>query len=105
MRMSRHLRVSGVGGGIALGNQNMLASNPVHRESGRRFWRTDRSVACSLARHGFEFGRCDVPVRPAFPGDGMEVLAEILQNGLAEGPVDVLDDNTGLENNHVDGVR
>ena len=101
MRMSGRLRVSGVGGGIALGNQNVLAPNPVHRDFGRRFWRTDRSVGARF----FEFGRCDVPVRPAFPGDGREVLEEILQSGPAEGPVDVLlDDKTGLENSHVDGV-
>ena len=52
-------------------------------------------LAALLAR-SFEFGRCDVPVRPAFPGDGMEVPAEILQSGPAEGPVDVVDDKTGL---------
>ena len=33
-----------------------------------------------------------------------QVLAEILHSGAAEGPVDVVDDKTGLENNHVDGV-
>jgi hypothetical protein len=49
MRLSGHLRVSGVGGGIALANQNVPAPNPVHRQSGRTFWRTDSSVACSLA--------------------------------------------------------
>jgi hypothetical protein len=52
-------------------------------------------LAALLAR-SFEFGRCDVPVRPAFPGDGAQVLAEILQSGPAEGPVDVVDDKTGL---------
>ena len=57
-----------------------------------------------LLARSFEFGRCDVPVRPAFPGDGVQVLAEILQSGPAEGPVDVVDDKTGLENNHVDAV-
>ena len=50
----------------------------------------------SLLPRRFEFGRCDVPVRSAFQGDGVQVLVEILQSGPAEGPVDVVDDKTGL---------
>jgi hypothetical protein len=92
MRLSGHLRVSGVGGGIALANQNVPAPNPVHRESGVRI----AVLLAALLARSFEFGRCDVPVQPAFPGDGAQVLAEILQSGPAEGPVDVVDDKTGL---------
>jgi hypothetical protein len=51
-----------------------------------------------------EFRRCDVPIRPAFPGDRTQVLAEILQRRPAQEPVAVVDlvnDKTGLKNNHV----
>ena len=58
----------------------------------------------ALLARSSEFVRFDVQVRPAFPGDGTQVLAEILQSGRAKGPVDVVDDKTGLEINHVDGV-
>ena len=77
---------------------------PVHQSLDVRFGvRIEVFLAALLAR-SFGFGRCDVPVRPAFPGDGVQVLVEIIQSGPAEGPVDVVDDKTGLENNHVDGV-
>ena len=39
----------------------------------------------------FEFGGCDVPVRPAFPGNDTQVLAEIFESGPAEEPVAVVD--------------
>ena len=65
--------------------------------------RIEELLAALLPRV-FEFGRCDVPVRPAFPGDSTQVLAEIFQSGPAEVPVavvDLVDDETGLENNRV----
>ena len=46
----------------------------------------------------FEFGRGDVPVRPALLDNGTQVLAEIFQSGPAEEPVAVVDlvnDKTG----------
>src|SRR5260370_26710133 len=52
----------------------------------------------------FEFGFCYVPVRPAFPGDRAQVLAQIFHSGPAQEPVAVVDlvnDKTGLEDNHV----
>jgi hypothetical protein len=52
----------------------------------------------------FEFGRRDIPVRPAFFGDDAQVLAEIFDGGPAEEPVTVVNlvyDETGLEDNHV----
>jgi hypothetical protein len=52
----------------------------------------------------FEFGRRNVPVWPAFLGNGAQVLAEIFQSGPAEEPVAVVDlvnDKTRLEDNHV----
>ena|ERR1700690_377474 len=36
-------------------------------------------LLAALLPRGFEFGRGVVPVRPAFPGNGVQVLAEILQ--------------------------
>src|SRR5438093_13251875 len=47
----------------------------------------------------FKFGRCDVPVRPAFPDNDTQVLSEILDCGSAKVPVAVVDpinDKTGL---------
>jgi hypothetical protein len=38
----------------------------------------------------FGLGRCDVPVRPTFPGQGTQVLAEIFHSGPAEEPVAVV---------------
>src|SRR5271165_5668293 len=58
----------------------------------------------ALLPRRFEFGRGDVPVRPAFPGNGTQVLAEIFQSGPAEEPVavvDLINNQTGLEDNHV----
>src|SRR5437868_8785255 len=52
----------------------------------------------------FEFGRCDVPVRPAFLGNGTQVLAEIFQSGPAEEPiahVDLIYNKARLEDNRV----
>src|SRR3984893_6005983 len=65
--------------------------------------RIEQILAALLPRH-FEFGRCDVPGRPALSDYGAEVLAELLQSGPAEEPVavvDLVDDKTGLEDNHV----
>src|ERR1700676_3280950 len=58
----------------------------------------------ALLPRRFEFGRCDVPVRPAFLGNGTQVLAEVFQSRPAEEPVavvDLINDKTGLEDNHV----
>src|ERR1700722_13535541 len=65
--------------------------------------RIEEFLATFLPRR-FEFWRCDVPVRPAFPGNGTKVLAEIFHGGPAEEPVAVIDlinDKTRLEHNHV----
>src|ERR1700688_610565 len=61
-------------------------------------------VFAALLPGGFEFGRSDVPIRAAFFGDGAEVLAEIFGSGAAEEPVavvDLINDEAGLEDNHV----
>jgi hypothetical protein len=61
--------------------------------------RIEQFLAALLPRP-FEFGRCDVPVRPAHSDYGAEVLAELLQSGPAEEPVavvDLINDKTGLE--------
>src|SRR5262245_38362498 len=53
---------------------------------------------------GFEFGRGDVPVRPAFLGHSTQVLAEIFDRRAAKEPiavVDFVDDQAGLKNNRV----
>src|SRR3984893_7734797 len=65
--------------------------------------RIEQFLAALLPRR-FEFGRCDVPVRPALSNYGAEVLPELLHSGPAEEPVavvDLVDDKTGLEDNHV----
>src|SRR5215468_2857093 len=65
--------------------------------------RVEEFFAALLPRR-FEFGRCDVPVRPAFLGYGSQVLAEIFHCGSAPEPVAVVDlvnDKTGLEDYHV----
>jgi hypothetical protein len=52
----------------------------------------------------FEFGRCNVPVRPASLGNGTQLLVEIFECGPAEEPVAVVDlvnNQTGTEDNHV----
>jgi hypothetical protein len=63
-----------------------LGSNtsPVHREFARTFCRMDRRLLTALLPRRFEFGRGDVPVRPAFPGNATQVLAEIFESGPAE---------------------
>jgi hypothetical protein len=61
-------------------------------------------VLAALLPRRFEFRRCDVPVRPAFHGNGTEILAEIFQGRAAEEPlaiVDLIDDKTRLQDNHV----
>lgn len=58
----------------------------------------------SLLPRRFEFERCDIPVRPAFLGNGTQVLAEIFHRGSTEVPVAVVDlvnDKAGLEDDHV----
>src|ERR1700761_472392 len=35
----------------------------------------------------FKFGRCDVPVRPAFPADSTQIQAELFDRGSSEEPV------------------
>src|SRR5208283_680847 len=65
--------------------------------------RIEKLLAALLPRR-FEFGCRDVPVRPAFLGNGTYVLAKIFQSGPAEEPVavvDLINDKTGLEDNHV----
>src|SRR5262249_11794302 len=52
----------------------------------------------------FEFGRRDVPIRPAFLRYGAQVLAKIFQSRPAEEPVAVVDfinDKTGFEDDRV----
>ena len=65
--------------------------------------RIEEFLAALLPRR-FEFLRCDVPVRPAFLGDGSQVLAEIFHSGSAPEPVAVVDlvnHKAGLEDYHV----
>ena len=65
--------------------------------------RIEEFLAALLPRR-FEFGCCDVPVRPTFFGNGAQILAEIFHGGPTEEPVAVVDhinDKTGLEHNHV----
>jgi hypothetical protein len=60
-------------------------------------------LAALLPRR-FEFGRRDIPVRPAFLGDGAQVLAEVFESGPTEKPVAVIDlvnDKPRLEDDHV----
>jgi hypothetical protein len=69
-----------------------------------RFTIRIEEVLAALLPRRFEFGRCDVPVRPAFFGNGTQVLAEIFQSGPAEKPVaivDLINDKTGLKDNYV----
>jgi hypothetical protein len=61
-------------------------------------------VFAALLPGGFEFGPSDVPIGAALFGDGAEVLAEIFHGGAAEEPVavvDFVDEEAGLEDNHV----
>src|ERR1700730_14095600 len=65
-------------------------------------------VLAALLPRRLEFGRRDVPVWPAFLGNGTKVLAEISHSGPAEVPVavvDLIDDETGLEDNHMGDHR
>jgi len=71
---------------------------------GVRFAVRIEEFLAALAPRRFEFGRGDVPVRPALFRNGTQVLAEILQSGPAEEPVavvDLINDQTGLENDRV----
>ena len=61
-------------------------------------------LLAALLPRRFEFRSRDVPVRPAFSGNGTQVLAEFFRSGPAEEPVPVVDlmnDKAGLEDNHV----
>jgi hypothetical protein len=63
-----------------------------------------KEFLAALLPRRFEFCHCDVPVCPTFFGYGTEVLAEIFHSGPAEEPVavvDLINDKTGLEDNHV----
>src|SRR6266446_5266456 len=63
-----------------------------------------KEFLAALLPRRFEFWHCDVPVCPTFFGYGTEVLAEIFHSGPAEEPVavvDLINDKTGLEDNHV----
>ena len=69
--------------------------------------RIEEFLAALLPRC-FEFGCCDVPVRPAFPGNDTQILPEIFQSGSAEEPVAVIDsvhDKAGLKDDHVGDHR
>src|ERR1700730_266331 len=69
--------------------------------------RIEEFFAALLPRR-FKFGRCDVPVRPAFPDNGTQVMAEIFDSGAAEEPVavvDLINDKTGLQDNHMGNHR
>src|SRR5580693_1426303 len=60
--------------------------------------RIEEFLAAFLPRR-FEFGRCDVRVRPAFLGNSTQVLAEFFHGGPTEKPiavVDLINDETGL---------
>ena len=65
--------------------------NPVHRGFGRRSSRKDKTAPCGLSLCSLELGRADVPVRPAFHGDGAQILTEIFHGWLTEEPVAVVD--------------
>jgi hypothetical protein len=63
----------------------------------------ERFLAASEPRR-FKFRGCDVPVGTAFPGNNTKVLAEIFERGAPEEPVSIVDlinDKTGLQDNHV----
>jgi hypothetical protein len=65
--------------------------------------RIEEFLATLLPRR-FELGRCDVPVRAAFLGNGTQVLAEIFHRRPPEEPiahVDLIYDKAGLEDDHV----
>src|SRR5258708_4552433 len=65
--------------------------------------RIEEFLAALLPRR-FEFGRRDVPVRPAFLEDRTQVLAEFFQSGPSEEPiahVDLINDELGLEDDDV----
>ena len=52
----------------------------------------------------FELRRGDIPVRPTFPSNGTQVLAQIFQRGATQEPVAVVDfinDKTGLQDDYV----
>src|SRR5580700_3827006 len=69
--------------------------------------RIEELLAALLPRRS-EFGRCDIPVRPAFLGNNTKILPEILESRPAPEPiavVDLINDKTGREHNHVGNHR
>src|SRR6266404_6790546 len=65
--------------------------------------RIEKFLAAFLPRR-FEFGRCDVPVRPAFLGNRTQVLSQLFHSGPPKKPVAVvnlMNHKTRLEHNHV----
>src|SRR5579871_6281387 len=75
---------------------------------GERFAVRVEEFLAALLPGRSELRRRDIPVRPAFPGHCSKVLAKIFHRGPPEKPVTVVDlvnDQTGLENNHVGDHR
>src|SRR6266550_9523946 len=65
--------------------------------------RIEEFLAALLPRR-FEFGRCDVPVGPAFLDNGTQILAELFHRRPPEEPIAhvyLIDDKAGLEDDHV----
>src|ERR1700691_3274330 len=63
-----------------------------------------QKILAALLPRSSEFGRRDVPVRPAFLEESAQVLTEIFQGGAPEEPIAVvylMNDQTGLKHNHV----
>src|SRR3974390_1203034 len=63
-----------------------------------------KEVLAALLPRRPEFGRCNVPVWPAFLGNDTKILAEFFHRGPAEEPVAIVDfinDKAGLEDNHM----
>src|ERR1700693_3645075 len=63
-------------------------------------------LLAALRPCGFELRRRDVPVRPAFHADGTQILAQLFDSRPSEEPVavvDLIDDKTRLEDDHVGG--
>src|SRR5690349_20288948 len=62
----------------------------------------------ALLPGGFKFSTRDVPIRPAFSGNGPKVLPQIFKSWAAEEPIAVIefvDDQSGLEDDHVRNHR
>ena len=75
---------------------------------GERFAVRIEQFLATLLPRGFEFGRCDIPVRPTFFDNDAQILAEIFHGGPTKEPVahvDLVNDKTGLEHNRVRNHR